>query len=207
MPRTDKRSALYQELKSAGWEPDKPYAQYRLDELQEIKGLFIAEAPPRPAPEPRTPEYDDEVLRTDDAGRQWLQEEVRKPAYPKPRGRRVLTYVDPGVEKQTVKNGEYVETFEVPGNRTTRTAEIKITLPSYQVGIYRDRRYPFRVHTYNGREGFNLADVERFYGGAELVPQECKRVYIENDLCYDMRSVVAAIRAEHRQMMLQKGIR
>ena len=40
-----------------------------------------------------------------------------------------------------------------------------------------------------------------------LVPPIVKRVYIENDLCYDIRSVVAAIRTEHRQLLLQKGAR
>lgn len=226
MPRTDQRSTLYRELKAKGWEPDKPYAKYRVEELEEIAGLYgqkiVDDEPPPPPdffgmePNPHTiekaaaapsppSEPEEEYVQVDPDGKKWIQLEVRKPAYPKPRGRRVLTYVDPGVEKKEVKNGEYIETVEVPGNRTTRTSEIKITLPSFQVGIYRDPRFPFRVHTYNGREGFNLYDVELFYGGSELVPQECKRMYIENDLCYDIRSVVAAIRSEHRQLMLQKG--
>ena len=38
----------------------------------------------------------DEPLRIDENGLVWYQEEVRKPAYPKPRGRRVLRYNDPG---------------------------------------------------------------------------------------------------------------
>ena len=58
---------------------------------------------------------EDEIIRIDEQGRQWLQEEVRKPAYPKPRGRRVLTYMETGTQTQTVKNGEYVESFEVAG--------------------------------------------------------------------------------------------
>jgi hypothetical protein len=210
MPGKTARADLYNTLKEQGWEPDKPFAKYSTAELQEISSLYISPEPapaPPTAPPPQAPARDEEVLRTDEQGRQWLQEEVRKPAYPKPRGRRVLTYVDPGVEQQTVRNGEYIETVEVAGNRTNRTSEIKITLPSFQVGIYRDRRYPFRIHTYNGREGFDLRDVEQFYGGAELVPNECKRVYIENDLCYDIRSVVAAIRTEFRQQQLQREIR
>jgi hypothetical protein len=145
---------------------------------------------------------DDEPIRIDEQGRAWFQEEVRKPAYPKPRGRRVLKYIDRGVMTETVQNGEYVETFEVAGVGAPHPAEVKITLPSYQVGIYKDPRFPFRIHVYNEREGFNLFEVHDFYGGAELVPAECKRVYIENDLCYDVRSVVRAIQNEHRQLQL-----
>jgi hypothetical protein len=149
---------------------------------------------------------DDEVIRVDEAGRQWLQEEVRKPAYPKPRGRRVLKYLETGTQTETVQNGEYVETFEVAGTEQGRPAEVKITLPSYQVGIYKDARFPFKIHCYDGREGFDMYDVEEFYGGPELIPATVKRVYIENVLCYDIRSVVRTISAEHRQLMLSGRI-
>jgi hypothetical protein len=148
----------------------------------------------------------DEPIRVDEEGRVWFQEEVRKPAYPKPRGRRVLKYTDTGVKTETVQNGEYIETFEVAGVDPGRPAEVKITLPSYQVGIYKDPRFPFRIHCYNQREGFDLFEVQDFYGGAELVPETCKRVYIENDLCYDVRSVVRTIANEHRQLQLQGKI-
>jgi hypothetical protein len=147
----------------------------------------------------------DEVIRVDDQGRQWLQEEVLKPAYPKPRGRRVLRYMDSGVQKRSVKDGEYTEEFEVAGDpRNARPAEVKITLPSYQVGIYKDPRFPFKVVTYNGNNGFHLGDVQAFYGGAEMVPPEVKRMYVENVLCYDIRSVVRAINAEYRQQQLSR---
>ena len=144
----------------------------------------------------------EDILRVDELGRQWFQEEVRKPAYPKPRGRRVLKYVETGTRKETVHNGEYVETFEVAGAEPGRPAEVKITMPSYQVGIYRDPRFPFKIHCYNDKEGFDLYDVQDFYGGSELVPATVKRVYIENDLCYDIRSVVRAISDEHRHLQL-----
>lgn len=150
---------------------------------------------------------DDEVIRVDEVGRQWLQEEVRKPAYPKPRGRRVLKYIETGTKTETIQTGEYVETFEVAGNETGRPAEVKITLPSYQVGIYRDPRFPFKIHCYDGREGFDMVDVEIFYGGPELVPATVKRVYIENVLCYDIRSVVRTIATEHRQLQLTGRIK
>jgi len=161
------------------------------------------EPPPEELPGMRlNTQAEDEVLRVDEQGRQWIQEEVRKPAYPKPRGRRVLTYMDTGVKQETVQNGEYVETFEVAGDRASRPSEVKITLPSYQVGIYKDPRFPFKVHCYNGMEGFDLHDVHEFYGGSELVPYAARRVYIENDLCYDIRSVIQAINAEYRQIQL-----
>ena len=144
----------------------------------------------------------DDVIRVDEQGRKWHQEEVRKPAYPKPRGRRVLKYMETGVRKETVRQGEYVETFEVAGNEAQRPAEVKITLPSYQVGIYTDPRFPFKIHCYDGREGFDLHDVQKYFGGSPLVPDTCKRVYIENDLCYEIRSVIRTIQAEHRHLQL-----
>jgi hypothetical protein len=145
----------------------------------------------------------DEILYVDEEGRQWLQKEVLKPAFPKPRGRRVLRYSDPGVVKATAKDGEYVESFEVAGDpRNAVPAEIKITLPSYQVGMYRDPRFPFKVITYNGNTGFDRQEVEEYYGGAEMVPPVAKRTYVENVLCYDMRSVIRAINEEYRALQL-----
>lgn len=183
-----------------GLEEPEPVEQTKLEETtvvmsntpdeQELPGQRLNTAAP------------DDVIRIDEAGRKWHQEEVRKPAYPKPRGRRVLKYMDTGVRKETVKQGEYVETFEVAGNEAQRPAEVKITLPSYQVGIYTDPRFPFKIHCYDGREGFNLQDVQQYFGGSMLVPDTCKRVYIENDLCYEIRSVIRTIQAEHRHLQL-----
>lgn len=145
---------------------------------------------------------EDEPLRVDEQGRIWYQEEVRKPAFAKPRGRRVLQYMERGVETRTVQDGKFVETFEIAGQGAGRPAEVKITLPSYQVGIFKDPRLPFRIHVYNGMQGFDLFEVERYYGGRELVPAECKRIYVENVLCYDIRTVVRAIQDEYRQLRL-----
>jgi len=182
-------------------------------------GFDLPEPEPTAAPLPARPEIGEmagerqntkdaeEILYVDEEGKAWIQKEVRKPAFPKPRGRRVLRYQDPGVVRKTVKEGDYTETFEIAGDpRNAQPAEIKITLPSYQVGIYRDPRYPFKVITYNGREGFNYIEVEEYYGGAELVPPICKRVYVENVLCYDMRSVIRAINEEFRQLSLSGQI-
>jgi hypothetical protein len=162
-------------------------------------------SPPNPtemAGERLNTKAEDEPIRTDEQGRIWYQEEIPKPAYPKPRGRRVLTYLETGVEKESIRVGDYVETFEVAGKGPAQTAEVKITLPSYQVGIYRDPRFPFRIHVYNGLQGFDLFEVHDFYGGPELVPQEVKRVYVENVLCYDIRTTVRAIETEFRQLQL-----
>jgi hypothetical protein len=174
-------------------------------------GLRRAEPKPPPAPPLNPSEMAGErlnstpegaVIRVDEGGRKWLQEEIRKPAYPKPRGRRVLTYMDSGTEEQSIKVGDYIETFEVAGSGPARLAEVKVTLPSYQVGIYIDPRFPFKVHVYNGQQGFDLFDIQDYYGGAELVPAEIKRIYVENVLCYEIRTVVRAIETEYRQLQL-----
>lgn len=224
-----RKSDLYQALKDTGHELTTSYRKYSVDLLEEelleqgVDPDSIKSEPPIPkAPEPgpnvprgpRDPnemagqrlntQLPDEPIRVDDRGRAWFQEEVVKPAYPKPRGRRVLRIDDPGVKDQTVQEGRYKETFEVPGDRTSRSTEVKITLPSYQVGIYRDRRFPFKIHCYNDREGFDLFDVQEFFGGAELVPPSVKRMYVENSLCYDIRSVITAIQAEHRALQLTR---
>lgn len=227
------KSELYAQLKARGT-PSKHYREYTVEELKSLleappevprsyanvaqeladEGIYEEPVPRSNLPDPdelpaqRALDTSEQPIRIDDLGREWYQEEVRKPGYPKPRGRRVLTYLETGVRQETVVSGEYVETFEVAGKDPGRPAEIKITLPSYQVGIYRDPRFPqFKVHTYDGRNGFDLFDVQDFYGGPELVPPTCKRIYIENDLCYDMRSVINTITAEHRQLLLTGKIK
>jgi hypothetical protein len=211
------KSQYFQALKAAGVPFNKHYREYTTEELKEayvkLKGSLPAPAPQAPVAQ-RDPnemagqrlntKSEHEVIRVDDQGRQWLQEEVLKPAFPKPRGRRVLDYIETGVETRQAQNGEYVETFEVAGQGQGRPAQVKITLPSYQVGIYVDPRFKqFRVVTYNGNDGFMREDVEKYYGGRELVPSECKRKYVENVLCYDIRTVIRAIQTEFRQLQLQ----
>lgn len=256
---TQYKGILYRQLQAAGVPLEKPYREWRTEELKDIltaQGIEPApvpeepqerhqepmylpedEPPPasyfgyeEPAPAPATKLEEttvvvsqadpnelpgqrlnthslDDVIRVDEQGRKWHQEEVRKPAYPKPRGRRVLKYMETGVKTETVQAGEYVETFEVAGNEASRPAEVKITLPSYQVGIYTDPRFPFKIHCYDGREGFDFEEVRAYYGGAELVPDTCKRIYVENDLCYDIRSVIRTIQEEHRHLQLTGKIK
>lgn len=225
MSQTDK-AAYYKALKAAGVQFDKHYREYNTEELQQAytklrEAGAIADpppAPPKPAAVPIRPTAANpaempgqrlntreewEVIRVDEQGRQWLQEEVLKKGYAAPRGRRVLTYTETGAETQTVQNGEYSESFEVAGQGSGRPAQVKITLPSYQAGIYVDPRYKmFRVHCYNGNEGFNLFDVQDYYGGKELVPATISRKYVENVLCYDIRTTIMAIQAEYRHLQL-----
>ena len=228
MSQTEK-SELYNELKAAGVKLEKPYREYTTDELQEqVDRLHeqegyqhdnaidevAAEAPSILPPvaernEDVTPSdhsysrNDEEPIRTDpDTGYVWYREEVAKPAIPSPRKRRVITYVDSGTETKTVMNGSYIETFEVAGTQQRRS-EVKITMPSYQVGIYKDPRFPFKIHVYSGNRGFDLFDVQDFYGGSDLVPAEIKRIYVGSDLCYDIRTTIRAIETEARRLQLK----
>src|SRR3982750_4282166 len=208
---TEELKAAYDKLEQADALPEPP-----LPPIPQAAPPITAVAPPpgtsrvpRKAADPQemagqrqNSQPEEEPIRVDEFGRLWYQEEVRKPAYPKPRGRRVLTYVDTGTKQQSIKVGDYVETFEVAGDEVARVSEVKITLPSYQVGVYKDPRFPFKVHTYNGLEGFDLFGVRDYYGGAELVPADIKRVYVENVLCYDIRTTVRAIQDEYRELVL-----
>lgn len=229
MTKSD-RAELYNELKAAGVEFDKHYREYTIDELAGMRDRLheqpnfqrepvssvepTREEPPfhttpQPPPEDVMPAEhaysrdEEEPIRTDEYGNVWYREEVLKPAYPKPRARRVLRYLDPGVETKTVGDGRFTESFEIAGTGQ-RQAEVKITMPSFQVGVYRDPRFPFKIHTYGGNRGFDLFDVRNFYGGGDLVPAEIKMVYIANDLCYDMTSTIRAIQSEYRRNVLKE---
>ena len=140
-------------------------------------------------------------LRIDSADRVWYQEEVRKPSGASPRGRRKLQYVETGTRVETVQNGEYTESFEVSDSRRV-PSEVRVTLPSYQVGIYKSPRFPFLIHTYGGRECFDLFQVEEYFGGPEMVPAGVGRVYVENVLGYDIRQTVRAINDLARELRL-----
>lgn len=227
------KAALWRELKDAGVEFDHHYREYTSDQLAAAVGKLRASRAVEPAPvpegesgpeirlpgaagEPRPAQPDtiaglrlntvdtDEPIRVDENGFIWYQDEVRKPSFPKPRGRRILKYMDTGVREVTITNGQFTETFEMPGEGIARPAEAKITLPSYQTGIYKDPRFPFKIHVYNERRGFDLFEVQDFYGGPDLVPSEIKRMYVESSLCYDMRTTIRAIQNEYRERVLPK---
>lgn len=146
---------------------------------------------------------EDEPLRTDPVtGYIWYQEEVNKPDYPKARARRIQKYTARDTVEHTVRDGRFTETFEIPGDGPEQQVEVKITLPSFQVGKYKDPRLPFMVYVYKDNRGFDLFEVQKFYGGADMVPETVKRKYVENVLCFDIPSVVRAIQAEDRQQQL-----
>ena len=150
---------------------------------------------------------DDEPIRVEANGRIWYQDEVRKKSFASARGRRVYRYNDPGVKQghYVSPDGTSTEGFEMPGDRSV-PSEAKVTLPSFQVGIYRDPNSPFRVHTYADERGFDLFDVQDFYGGADLVPDGVKRIHVYTSLCYDIRTVIRAVKEEHREMVLRKEL-
>ena len=221
------KAAYYAELKSAGVTFDKHYREYNTAELAEAVNVLRSQpdyvapvAPPPAAPKPQpmqqqgpapipaehayTGAFEDTPIRTDEQGRVWYREEVRKPATPAPRKRRVITYLDTGVQQQTAVDGRYIETFEVAGTER-RAAEVKITLPSFQVGVYKDPRFPFKVHTYNEVKGFDLFDVQKYFGGGDLVPSTIKRLYVANDLCYDIRTTIREINDQFRQLQLNQA--
>lgn len=143
-----------------------------------------------------------EPIRQDEFGRVWYQEEVLKPAYPKSRGRRILRTQDAPTVQKTVHEGQFSETFEIAGEGPKQATEIKVTLPSFQVGVYRRKGLPFAVITYNGNEGFDRDEIDKYYGGRELVPATIKRKYVENVLCYDIPSVVRTINEAYRHLQL-----
>lgn len=148
---------------------------------------------------------EDEPIRTDENGIIWYQDEIVKSAFPKPRARRVLDYTETGSKTVSVRNGEYTESFEMPGEER-RAAQVKITLPPSQVGIYRDPNLPFRIHTYQGTRVYDLFEVENYYGGADLVPAGVKRSYAGTALGYDISTVNREIESEARRLGVLGGM-
>ena len=228
------RKALWDELLEIGWRPAKHYREHSIDELKMHLNSY-RQAPPLQSEQPADQSildqarYDqlreaepeeiagirrsdgEEVIRIDADGKQWIMDEVRKPGYPKPRGRIVREYIDSGVKTVEIKdqNGSVVERYEMPGEERTRS-QVKITAPSYQVGIYRDPAVLgefFKIHTYNGAAGFDFFDVEKYWGGPRMVPQTCKRIYVSTTLCYDIDSVIQAINDEYREKVLRGEIK
>lgn len=212
------KSALYKALTQAGWKPEKHYREYSTADLESIANQMLGEAArTKPTnPEPKGPIRQEQPrsaaqvvsdmrtpIRTDPDGKVWYADEVRKLASPGPRKRRKLSYVDHGTKVETVQIGQFMESFEVAGD-VVRTEEVKITLPTYQVGLYRDPRLPFLIHVYNNNRGYDLFEVIKYYGNSpDLVPQEIQKTYVGNDLCYDIKTTNRAIENEARQLRMR----
>ena len=148
----------------------------------------------------------DTAVRVDTQGRVWYQDEVMKPAIPKPRMVRRQRYIDPGVKTVSTlrPDGKLDETFEVAGDEQKEMTTVT-TVPSWQVGIYHDERFPFRVVSYNGIEGFLQRDVSQFYGGLKMVPPTIETTYVGQSLCYDIRTTRTTLEQEYRDEVLRNG--
>ena len=144
----------------------------------------------------------DRPIRCDLQGRIWFRDDVPKPAIPRARMTRKTRYTDPGVKEERTfrEDGRIDEIYEVAGEEA-REMTVTTTLPSYQVGRYKDSRFPFMIHVYNQQQGFDFSDVIEFYGGRELVPGTIKTVYIGNMLCYHISSTVQTIENNYSQLM------
>ena len=185
--------------------PVKDWGNYAPETLARLLGVPFSDQASRRAGLTFNTHGVDDVLRVSSDGKIWYKDEVPKPAIPLPRMRRKITYVNTGVKtiERRLPNGQLDESFEVAGDGHEE-AEIKITLPSSQVGIYYDPRLPFRVHTYNGRQGFDYMDVIRFYGGTDLVPSTITTLYVGDDLCFDIIKVRDTMERELRDRQLRK---
>ncbi|WZB39204.1 hypothetical protein SEA_JORDANFARM_50 [Microbacterium phage JordanFarm] len=186
--------------------PVKEWGNYAPETLARLLGVPFNDQASRRAGLTFSTHGPDDVLRVASDGKVWYQDEVPKPAIPMPRMRRRLRYINTGTKtvERRGADGRLDESFEVPGDGHD-SGEILITLPSFQVGIYYDPRLPFRVHTYNGRRGFDYMDVIRFYGGLDLVPTSIATVYVGGDLCYDINKTRDTMERELREAKLGRS--
>jgi len=179
--------ASWQEREARGW-PGVP----RRDEADTIAGTRINTHGPN------------DPVRVDSRGRAWFRDEVQKPSTPQPRARRVLHVREPGTKtiEQRNKFGILEESFEVAGD-DVHDLQVKVTLPPWQVGVFKDPSHPFRIHTYGGAYGYDRLDVTQYYGGMLHVPSSCRYVYVGGDLCFQIASVRDTIETEYRERTLR----
>lgn len=186
--------------------PLKDWGNYAPETLARLLGVPYSDIASRRAGLTFNSHGPDDVLRVSSDGKVWYKDEVPKPAIPMPRMRRKVRYINTGVKKveRRLNDGHLDESFEVAGDGHEE-AEIKVTLPSSQVGIYYDPRLPFRVHVYNGKRGFDYMDVVRFYGGLDLVPSTVATIYVGDDLCYDINKTRDTMERELRDKQLGRS--
>lgn len=216
------RSELWQALKSVGYPFTKKYQDYTGEELEAIHQSLLRQAAERTGVEGRAKDaselptqrraaggdFSDDMkpIRTDERGRVIYQEEIQKSSLAKPRGYRVFREIGTGVKDVTIDSGDgYTETIEVPdGSR--KPLEVKVGIPTWQVGIYKDPQFPFRVVEYRSTRGFLRTDVEEFFGGADVLPEGVSTMYVGNLLCYPIRETVVAINREFNQLQKRGSV-
>lgn len=210
------RSSLYNALKRAGYPFTKHFRHYTLEELQDLyngnrhiiegkPSVPVAAKDPLEMPSQRRGS-EDTPIRTDELGRVWYQEEIIKPTAAAPRGYRKIKSIGSDVKEVTIQAEDgFVETFEVAGDKQSEF-EAKVGVPTWQVGIYKDPRLPFRTMVYRSHEAFHREDVETYYGGVELMPDSIKTTYVGNRLCYDIRSVTTAIQREYNLLQTKGAV-
>lgn len=211
MASTDK-SELWQVLKAAGYPFEKKYQHYTADELKAIYNQLLAEQAARTGVQGAAKDHDElptqrrseelTPIRTDELGRVWFQEEIQKSSLAKPRGYRVFREIGTGVKTIKINSEDgYTEEIEVPdGSR--KPLEVKVGIPTWQVGIYKDPQFPFLVVEYRSKRGFRRQDVEAFFGGPDVLPEGLETTYVGNLLCYPIRETVVAVQREYN--LLQK---
>lgn len=213
MASTD-RSELWQALKSAGYPFTKKYQEYSGEELKKIYNDLLNEQAAKTGVRGAAKDHDelptqrraDELtaIRTDEAGRIWYQEEIQKSTLAKPRGYRVFREIGTGVKTVKIDSDDgYTETIEV-ADGTKKPLEVKVGIPTWQVGIYKEPQFPFRTVEYRTARGFLRQDVEEYFGGPDVLPEGVETMYVGNLIAYPIREVIVAIQREFNQLQ-KKG--
>lgn len=205
------RSRLYHQLKEAGFQPTKHFRHYSLEELEhEWRRMQTKQAVPAPQHADPTEQptqrrgQEDTPIRTDEHGRIWYQEEVRKKTTAAKRAYRVHREIGSNVKTIKIDSGDgYTETIEVPGDER-KPLEVKVGLPTWQHGIYKSPQFPWRIACCRGKQGFVREDIEDFFGGPDVLPESITKVYVGSKICYDIRSVTTAVQREYN-MLQRKG--
>jgi hypothetical protein len=208
------RSELWQALKEINYPFKKKYAEYTAEELRAIHDSLLRQAEAKTGvrgsvqdkTELPTQRRADELapIRTDTRGRVWFQEEIQKSSLAKPRGYRIFREIGTGVKDVTIDSGDgYTETIEV-ADGSRKPLEVRVGIPTWQVGIYKDPQFPFRVVEYRSARGFMRHDVEEFFGGPDVLPEGITAIHVGNLLCYPIREVIVAIQREYNQLQ-KKG--
>ena len=211
------RAQLYNALKEAGYPFQKHYKHYTTAELEDLyQGNLVK---PAAAPQKQDPNElpsqrrgrENDIIRTDEHGYEWYQEEIVKSNQAKPRGYRIYREMTTDTKEVTIETTEsnglaYTETFEVPGEKQ-RPMEVKVGTPTWQVGIYRDPYMKFaRIVKCKDARGFLREDVDNFFGGQDVLPENIKRTTVGNIICYEINTVVAAIQREYNARQLRGAI-